>query len=258
MILAETLTCFTNSLKPDCSSSEFQNAENLLLDNERIPAALALKIYMNNTSGARHNALAAAYPACLRILGEDCFTHIANQFIKHMPSLQRDLNLSGSNFSEYLENWTTTQPGFSDYHYLGDLARLEWFCHMAYYADSDTTFDFELLASADSVDQKELHFQLGSSVNLLESDYPVMELQRANISGGAAISVSAENFPEHLVIARLKFQATITRTNHATFDLLSACRNNDTLGAMIENDINTEALPKLIQRGWIAQVARGN
>ena len=109
---------------------------------------LALAIYRNNISGALVKTLSAAYPACYRILGESCFNGIARRFIEHKPSKQADLNHYGESFGEFLDSWTANHAAFSDYRYLGDVARLEWHCHTAYYAADAAAFDFNALAIA--------------------------------------------------------------------------------------------------------------
>ena len=125
MDLADTQTLLTTALIPPCSATQRTDALQLIRKNDHIPAALALRIYSNNVSGARIKSLAAAYPACFRILGEVCFNNIAYRFIEHTPSVQPDLNRYGKAFSGFLDEWTQSQASFSDYRYLGDLARVE-------------------------------------------------------------------------------------------------------------------------------------
>ena len=226
MNLADTETLLTTALTPPCSTTQRTLALQLLRNNDRIPATLALRIYSNNVSGARNKALAAAYPACFRILGEACFNNIAHRFSEHTPSVRPDLNRYGETFSDFLDEWTQAHGQFSDYRYLGDLARLEWLCHTAYYAEDDPPFDFRALAKANQGAQATCRLRLGHSVGLLQSDYPVMAIREANLSDNEATEVLAIELPEHLVVSRSTFQIRVERIDAYTFEVLAACQDN--------------------------------
>ena len=260
MNLADAETLLTTALTPPCSTTQRTLALQLLRNNDRIPATLALRIYSNNVSGARNKALAAAYPACFRILGEACFNNIAHRFSEHTPSVHPDLNRYGKTFSDFLDEWMQAHAQFSDYRYLGDLARLEWLCHTAYYAEDDPPFDFRTLARASQGAQAACCLRLGHSVGLLQSDYPVMAIREANLSDGDAADVAAVELPEHLVISRPAFQTRVERIDAFTFELLAACQKGMTLEHIISTHQDPtrtipEILPGLIQRGWITAMA---
>ena len=263
MNLAQTETLFTTALAPRCSAPQRTRARQLLRENDRIPPELALRIYGNNVSGARVKSLVAAYPACFRILGEVCFNNMAQRFIEHTPSQQPDLNRYGALFSDFLDDWTAKQAQFTDYRYLGDLARLEWLCHTAYYAEDDPSFDFTALSKADHNAQEAFNFRLGHSVGLLQSAYPVMEIRAANLSAGDATEVQAGELPEYLVVSRPAFQPGVERVDAVTFQILADCLEGKTLAHIVEtgghpaNEI-AAILPGLIQRGWITSVSVDN
>jgi hypothetical protein len=259
MNLADTETLFTAALAPRCSAARNTRARQLLRENDRIPTELALRIYKNNVSGARIKSLAAAYPACFRILGEACFNNMAQRFIEHTPSQQPDLNRYGTAFGNFFDDWTSTQAQFSDYRYLGDLARLEWLCHTAYYADNDPSFDFTALSKAGPNAREACRFRPGHSVGLLQSDYPVMEIRATNLSAGDAAEVQAGTLPEYLVVSRPAFQPRVERLDPVSFEILASCRKGMTLGHIIDTHrqrtkIIHQILPGLIQHGWITSV----
>jgi hypothetical protein len=256
MNIAETESVFTASLEPRCSAAQRAQAIRLVHENGRIPAELALTIYGNNVSGALTKALTAAFPACRRILGETCFNAIAHRFIEHSPSKQADLNRYGASFSDFLDDWTATQAPFSDYRYLGDLARLEWFYYTAYTAADDPPFDFKALAEASRDAHELLRFRLSHSLGLLQSGYPVMEIRETNLSDGDATEVRADDLPEYLVVSRPALQARVERVDAVTFQLLAACQDGRTLGHISNTgspltNALLETLPELIQRQWI-------
>jgi hypothetical protein len=256
MNLAETESLFSACLTPRCSATQRTRARQLICEDGHIPPELALHIYGNNVSGARIKSLAAAYPACFRILGEVCFNNLAHRFIEDTPSSQPDLNRYGATFSDFLDEWTQSQASFSDYRYLGDLVRLEWLCHTAYYAEDDPPFDFRALAKASQGAQAACCFQLGPSVGLLQSDYPVMAIRETNLSTNEATEVQAVALPEYLVVSRPAFQIRVERIDVHTFEVLAACQEGMTLGYITSTHqdhtrLIPGILPGLIQRGWI-------
>ena len=256
MNLAHTESVFTACLNPRCSAPRRTRARHLIRENGRIPLELALHIYGNNVFGACIKSLAASYPACFRILGEACFNNIAHRFIEHTPAVQPDLNHYGATFSDFLYEWTQSQAAFSDFRYLGDLARLEWLCHTAYYAEDDPQFDFRTLAKTSQDAQEACCFQLGHSVGLLQSDYPVMALRETNLSDNETTEVQAVELPEHLVVSRPVFQTRVVRIDAHTFAVLAACQKGMTLGHITgthqaHTRMTPKILPKLIQCGWI-------
>lgn len=260
MNLAGTTTLFTAGLAPHCNTRQRTRTLHLLRKNERLPPELALQIYGNNITGAQCKALAAAYPACVRILGEACFNSIAQHFIEHTPSQLPDLNGYGATFGDFLDGWTATREQFPDYRYLGDLARLEWLCHTACYAANDPPFDFATVAAAGPDTWKNLRFQLGHSVGLLQSDYPVMAIRAANLATGDAAEIRAGKLPEQLVISRPEYQPRVERVDAAAFRILAACREGKTLGQLVTAGEHpaagvTVTLPGLIRRGWITGIA---
>ena len=259
MNLAATQTLFIASLGPGCRTPQRTRALQLMRGNGRIPPELALRIYGNNVSGARIKSLAAAYPACFRVLGEHCFNNIAYRFIEHTPSVQPDLNRYGATFGDFLNDWTATREQFSDYRYLGDLARLEWLCHTAYYAENDPPFDFKTLAEAGRDIQQTLCFRPGHSVGLLQSNYPVMAIREANLTDGDASEVQTGELPECLVVSRPAFKPRIERVDTITLQVLTACQEGVALGHILDTDkqrakMIADTLPRLIQRGWITGV----
>lgn len=260
MNLAQTESLFSACLKPRCSAAQRTRARHLMCENDRIPHELALHIYGNNVSGACVKSLAATYPACFRILGETCFNNIAHRFIEHSPSVQPDLNHYGAAFSDFLGEWTQSLTAFSDFRYLGELAHLEWLCHTAYYAEDDPPFDFRTLAKASQDVQETFRFQLGHSVGLLQSDYPVMAIRATNLSDNAATEVQAAELPEYLVVSRPAFQIRVERVDAYTFEVLAACQQGITLGHITgtrqdHTNMIPRILPGLIQCGWITAMA---
>ncbi len=252
MTLLDTQIRLAASLVPRASRADRARAARLIAQNARIPAELALEIYRNNVSGALTKALTAAYPACLSVLGESCFNAVADLFIAQTPSDQPDLNRYDRRFGDFLDDWVDTQTSLSDYRYLGDLARLEWLCHRAYYAADDVPFDFAAFARLQTEARATLRFRLGHCEGLLRSTYPVMEIRDINLPHSAETGVRVGELPEHLVVWRPQGLAKVQCVDATTFQVLTACRDGKTLGQLAqiggpEGKTLAEVLPNLIQ-----------
>jgi hypothetical protein len=260
--LSATQTLLTASLAPHHKPLQRSQLLSQIRDNGAVAPGLALHIYANNVSGALTRSLAAAYPACFRVLGESCFQGIAHRFVEDTPSGHPDLNRYGATLGDLLDEWTATRQQFSDYRYLGDLARLEWLCHTAYYAADDMPFDINTFADACRSAPHTLCLQLSHSVGLLQSEYPVMAIRDANLFGGDASEVEAGELPEHLVVSRPSFQTRVERVDSMTFHVLAGCATGHTLGRILENagehaDKVPGVMQALVRHGWITGVHSG-
>jgi Putative DNA-binding domain len=228
--------------------------------NRAIPPELAIEIYTNNVDGARVNALFAAYPVCVRILGEACFRAIARHHVTVDACTERDLNLYGGAFPGFLEQWVNRNDGFSDYLYLPDLAHLEWLLHSAYYADDDPGFDFNAFRHASATAPETLRLVPASSVRLVQSPYPLMAIRAANLGSGDASNVSADAVPEHLVVSRQDLHCRVERVSEITFRVLAACCTGTPLSEIAQSlGDRAQGLPavvgQLIERAWVTGVA---
>ena len=228
--------------------------------NRTISPQLAIEIYTNNVDGARVNALFAAYPVCVRILGEVCFRAIALLHVRADGCTERDLNLYGGAFPGFLEQWVNRNVAFADYLYLPDLAHLEWLLHSAYYADDDPGFDFEAFRHASAAAPETLRLVPGNSVGLVQSSYPLMAIRAANLGSDNVSNVSADAVPEHLVVSRQDLRCHVERVSEITFRVLAACCTGTPLSEIAQSLGDCEqALPEvvgqLIERAWVTGVA---
>ncbi len=124
---AETLAEFAESLRT-------KNGLPSGTDTLRYPLPEALGIYRHNW---RHNlraALQGAYPVLVQVVGEAFFRYLAARFMEDQPSGSGNLHDYGSALPEFLERFAPAQS----LPYLPDLARLEWACHRAYFAEDDS------------------------------------------------------------------------------------------------------------------------
>ena len=237
-------------------------ALDFIRDNGLISPELAIAIYTNNTVGAPINALAAAYPASLRIVGEDCFRGLAKQFICVATESSRDLNLFGESFPAFLESWINGRRAFSDFSYLPDLARLEWLMHRAYYADDEPGFDFDAFRKASSKAPETLRLVPAKSLGVLRSVYPLKQIRELNLGAGNAAMVQDTGAPQCLVVSRKALRCEINTVDYQTFVVLTACCAGTPLADIARTlDDDTHRIPQIIERSirqeWLTGFAFG-
>lgn len=134
-----------------------------LKKSSKISTQLALDIYRNNSHGARIETLALVHPACKDILGEEVFRSIAKEYVLSYKDRQPDLNHYGKLFNHHFQSLLDAGRLPGEYIYLPDLAELEYKVHIAYYADNDHEFNFQLFELKIN---KEETFRLKTSTSL--------------------------------------------------------------------------------------------
>ncbi len=164
----------------------------------RYPVASALGIYRNNYRGNLHDALAAAFPVTVRIVGADFFRHLARKFIGQHPSRSGNLHEYGAELSGFLRTFAPAQS----LAYLPDVAALEWACHLAYYAADASPFDIARLQQIPAEHYARLTWFCHPACHVLYSSYPLANIWHAHqpgatgdfhidlASGGGAVLVS--------------------------------------------------------------------
>ena len=84
-------------------------------------AARRFRVYRNNVRVALTEALAAAYPVTVRVVGTPFFERMASVFIAERPARERTLNFYGAGLADFVADF----PPARELPYLADLARLE-------------------------------------------------------------------------------------------------------------------------------------
>lgn len=164
-----------------------QFARALLDDGAAIPPALAecvadrgafdgcrrLGVYRNNVTLTLREALAAAYPCVVRLVGEAFFARLAREFAQAVPPSEPNLDVYGEGLARFLERY----PPVAHLPWLADVARLEWARIEVFRAEDPPAFDFEGLAAVLAEEQPRLAFVLSPAARLIASAYPVLAIR---------------------------------------------------------------------------------
>lgn len=115
-----------------------------------------LAIYLNNIFVSLTESLQQIYPSIRKLVGDEFFAMLAQQYIKQYPSQSADLAEYGEFFAKFL----STKTNLASLSYLQEVAELEWAKHQVFYEQDTPVFDFANLAAISDYDQ--LYFNLTS------------------------------------------------------------------------------------------------
>ena len=139
------------------------------------PARRRFRVYRNNVRVALVEALAAAYPAVRRIVGEPFFDEMALVYVSDRPARARNLNFYGADFADFLAGF----PPARDLPYLADVARLERAVLESLHAADAPSLDPAALAAL-GTRVATARFAPHPATRLVRSRWPVARIWRAN------------------------------------------------------------------------------
>lgn len=225
-----------------------QNSHKLgIVGAQSLTSAKAISIYRNNFLSNLSNGLRISFPVVNAILGETCFTQVAQDFAQHIPSCSGDLNDYGADFSNYLRTGSTTQllP------YLADVATLEWAIDSSNRAMDAAYADLSLFANYAVDELMQLKLPIHPACSMLHFKWPAYSIWQAH---------QHEDWKEPLQITEGDFFACVARADdtvrtipleHAEYVFLNHLARADTLETALyaaqEIDANFVPAP-LIER----------
>jgi hypothetical protein len=142
------------------------------------PAPRRFAVYRNNVVVGLVNAVASAFPAVKRIVGDDFFTAMARIYVVAEPPSSPVLMDYGVTFADFIASF---EPAAS-LPYLSDIARIERAWREAYHAEEATPLGLSDLARVSEADLANLRFRLHPSLRLVRSAFPALTIWRMNVS----------------------------------------------------------------------------
>jgi hypothetical protein len=217
-----------------------------------------ITIYRNSILGGITDALAAIYSVCVKLVGDEFFTHMVSGYLKQYPSGSPDLGNYGEFLPEYIEGFKPAK----ELAYLPDVARLEWLWHKAFNAPelkylTDKPSEISELAHIPEEKQGLIQFCVDPSASLMNSDYPVHRIWEVNQDDyNGTETVNLDDGSSKLLVWRCpNYGMRIDMLNESEFTFLSALQQNKTFieiaELQLEESIN-DILPRCIQTGLIS------
>ncbi|MDD4929366.1 MAG: DNA-binding domain-containing protein [Gallionella sp.] len=188
-------------------------------------AATAMEVYRNNYRGNLHDALAVAYPVILQLVGDDFFRFMARKYIGEHPSQSANLHHYGAELAAFLSGFAPAQ----ELPYLPDVARLEWHCHLAYFAPDAPSFSLAYLAEIPAEHYAEL--SIGTACRMVRSDFPVMQIWQAHQPGADSdFRIDLDNGGGIALVSRKEYVIRVSELPEAAACWLQHIQDGDTLG----------------------------
>lgn len=253
MNLAALQSVFTQALEPGCDDRVRIEATRLLNAGGNLQPLDRLRVYQHNVSGVHQRAMETIFPVCGEILGEVAFANFCRDYSWAEPTANPDLNQFGASFPEYLARQIEQRDELDGYEYLQDLCRLEYLWHAACYAADDSRFDFDGFGRLQA-QGSDVVFELGNSLSLMQSDYPILEIWQQHRNGEAGEAVTGIDQYQYLLVYRRELIVRIVELDLPRFALLRGCQRGESIVSLADDSDAASALgslASLIDKGWI-------
>jgi Putative DNA-binding domain len=162
------------------------------------PAPRRFAVYRNNVIVGLVGAVAGAFPAVKRIVGDDFFNAMARAYVSAEPPTSPVLMDYGTRFADFI---ATFEPAAS-LPYLADVARIERAWHEAYHAAEADSLGAADLAGIGEAELPALTFVLHPSLRIVRSAYPALTIWRMNTRDGPIAPVDLHAGGEDALIVR--------------------------------------------------------
>lgn len=224
--------------------------------------AKGLAVYQRNLAANAKRALAISFPTIHQLVGDDCFTLLASDFLFDNPLNGGDWGEWGEEFAE----WMTDNYQLNDYPYLGDCAQLDWLTHQSERAP-DTAINTRSLALLEQTDAYKIKLRFPERTTVMASAYPIVDIWNAHQSAGvnspeqepllakAAESI-AEHKPQAALVWRPEWKVAVSDTTPSNYLWLQSCLQGNSIGdaldAVSHTDFSFETwLPQALQSGLV-------
>ena len=186
-------------------------------------------VYRNNVVVGLIEALAAAYPATRKLVGERFFNAMAGVHVRAEPPASPVLIHYGAGFPAFIE----TFPPAGRLPFLADVARLERLWLMAYHGPEAAPVPLDALAQLPETALAEVLLALHPTTGLFASRHPVAALWAANTGRGTHEAVDLRRAETALVLRpHDRVEVLVLDPGEAAF--VDALRAGRPLGAAAE------------------------
>ena len=173
MRLPELQTAFAKALKDGLVIGDTG-----IVSTAALSAEQRVAIYRSSILGSLQNTLSEIYPVCQKLVGDDFFFAMAEDYCRQTPSQSPDLGDYGETFPAFIQDF----PPAKSLPYLSDTARLEWYWHRAFIGHNSTRIAWEALAEQLNQHSDSIVFVLHENGSLLASEFPIHRIWEMNQS----------------------------------------------------------------------------
>ncbi len=231
-----------------------------------LSGARRLGIYQHGVSISLSEALGGVYEVVKKLVGDEFFAHVAENYVRVHPSTSGNIHEFGKNFPEYLENFL----GLETLPYLPDVARLEWAYHAAFHSPVGEMLNINKLSQVSELQYEQLTLFLSSTCYLLQSSFPVLRIWQVNqedafngVSNGDSNGDGVVDLNEggvELAIVREGKQIAFHSLNPGTFAMLKAISVGETFNTSCQAALNIDSgcdVSKVLQDAVMNRIVVG-
>nr|WP_245423646.1 DNA-binding domain-containing protein [Rhizobium subbaraonis] len=195
-------------------------------------AARRFGIYRNNVTVSLIEALAAVFPATLRITGPEFFRAMARFHIRATPPTSPLLFEYGRDFPAFIEQY----PHARSMPWLADVARIERAWLDAYHAADEAVLAPESLACAAPEALATSRFVAHPATRLLASDYPAFSIFSAN-RGDAPVGRIETKEPEWTLLTRPHLGVEVRKVSPDAAKMIASLMDGVPLGRAADDTL---------------------
>jgi hypothetical protein len=211
-------------LAPGLTDPEYKTPAGVIGPNGK-SAVKRYNVYRNNVTVSLIDALAAVFPATLRITGVEFFRAMARFHVRANPPRSPLLFEYGHEFPEFIERYEYARP----MPYLADTARIERAWLDAYHAADVLPLSAGNLALIPPELLTDVMFIPHPATRIVRSHFPALSIFVAN-RGGAPVERIETFIPEDALITRPDQEVTVRRLPPGGGEFLTQLLTGQPLG----------------------------
>lgn len=212
----------------DSNSNGADSEIEKLILADAMSAKHRLQIYHNNVYISMQEALKAVYPVVCRLVGDEFFGMMANEYIHQHPSCSGNLHDFGNQLPNFIKGFSPAK----ELVYLSDVAKLEWAYHSVFHAADSSEFDITALEKVDAKYYCKLTFKLNPASQLIKSPFPILRIWEANQNTGLqdneSDNISLDAGETLLLVIRRNFNIEFQPLAPCEYEFLNATRHHAT------------------------------
>lgn len=187
------------------------------------PIDKRLQIYRNNVFGNFDNVLEMIYPKTKEMVGDDYFSYLSNIYHQKYRSPSGNLDDYGKYFPGIIASLKKDHKLI----YLQDLAQVEWFYHLLYFAKDAAPIDIMKLQNLEEKDYYKVNFALHSSCRLIKSKYPIFTIWSMKKTS-KKINLN-KNLGEMILLERCNLKSNIHQLDNQEYQFLKMIKEQNNI-----------------------------
>ncbi|MFZ4714627.1 MAG: DNA-binding domain-containing protein [Bacteriovoracaceae bacterium] len=197
----------------------------------------ALKVYQTDYYFRLQEALGSQYETCWLVLGDDEFFRIGQEYIKHHPSQNKNLNFYGDQFPQFVPN--------SEYSFLSELAQFEKDFWVYFHQEkTEQTIDWK------NIPQEQIGEMIFRTNYLLYAwDYKLHDLWKKRQEENTQLSLDEFEGEQYVVLSKEGTEMKIRQLKKSIYHFLSCLQEGQDFATALGN-LNEDELENLTALDW--------